>query len=1399
MSTLDAQNNLPANLQGLQEEGLQEGGSHASALQSFDDSFQQDVATTNATHREAAVVQTLERDAQPQDSDNEVHGNAQYAKAQPIVQTEQYSTKIPSSFSRERAVLINSTRRSKRWLYAVVAVVTIAWFVLLSFVGTRGFLPTGFAAGATTKFDLLVGLSLAFLPLVILALAFAVALRQLQAREQSGLFALQLDLLTGERSGVAFAAEEQCRLDTIGAEMLRQAEALREASGRAGELLQSASAGVCEKTATMKLLAEETKTEAYEMMEVVSALLRERLSAMGDMTNSSLKSMTEIVDRLQNKEEALSAITREFEGLKGDMGGLLAERSDEFVGALQGELSKMTTSFDVFREEITRKQQSNLEQLRDSGDDVTAHLQQIAEANSMRLQDFEKNIESQHTQMVENFSTGQNSLYTRVRGVLHDITTGVDQLVNRIESRQVQIRETLTEQTSKLQGILSSFNAQHEAEVRQSAQTLIDAGEHVKKRMFEQNTELRALFVRTLESQKDLRKAVTERLEQDRELLEGVVVEQNDILHAKLRGNFSHHSEWLSHLVSWLEQQNESLHARAQDYESVFEGLLTRTLGALDRSGEAITHRLHELKDHSDKTGSSMASLSGTISSALASIEEHSRRGLLVAGELSDKIAEGAQTLDQTTDALIASGRSLSDNLREQADKIGEATAYIRSEQDQVIDGIAEKAIARIESFSTNVQEQTQLINDALTKRLAEQGDILHQSMAHNVRQFDRLGENLSHALVETNNKIFERLLEQTGLLDKSASKLVSQIAQSTQALDNSLDQMQGAIQGNDSRIVDIKTLARKQLQYFESLLERIEGSSALVRTRLLEDQRKIFSALDGVQIKNVEASSAVAETGANAIERAEKAGTMLAVVQERLQQHLAAMSEVSNQARMHVSALEEKIRAQIAHIGQALEGHNKTLTVAFDPTLRQVGRIVEAMDQQAERLYKGFEDSHSRVHKTSALLQQQELQIRTLFTAASETMGKAEERLLGSAQTIARSATNLEQQSQKIAQLLYRQTQVVEKSASGFEERLKDMGSALLTNLEELRTSGEQFALRFRNTGSDFRSISEDLQNVLQRTVSSLDSSSSRFADSSRRLVSGLEHTDRLLQEQRASSEASTRSFSAFGKRAGEALSAVQERFKETELAFDKVAVSITDNIRTLSQAVSDDKRGAAAITQQLGSLRGDLYRQCREIESLTNKALDRFESLPADLQRHGNKILARVDSLRSETESLSQKITDDVRKLKRATDPIRENMRNLFSGGLSDPQEAFMKRARVIVEDLHKHSSNIVHQIFDDDDSISLANFENGESNAFTKWILQSTSPALLAKMNGAVEAEASVSKSVIAYQRVFEDLFNGAQDVDPDNLLSMAFMSSDVGKLYLVFARVCGREPIGFESMH
>jgi hypothetical protein len=44
---------------------------------------------------------------------------------------------------------------------------------------------------------------------------------------------------------------------------------------------------------------------------------------------------------------------------------------------------------------------------------------------------------------------------------------------------------------------------------------------------------------------------------------------------------------------------------------------------------------------------------------------------------------------------------------------------------------------------------------------------------------------------------------------------------------------------------------------------------------------------------------------------------------------------------------------------------------------------------------------------------------------------------------------------------------------------------------------------------------------------------------------------------------------------------------------------------------------------------------------------------------------------------------------------------------------------------------------------------------------------------------------------YMSQFESLLNQANDSDPDQVLSAAFLTADVGKLYLLLARSLGRQ--------
>ena len=63
-------------------------------------------------------------------------------------------------------------------------------------------------------------------------------------------------------------------------------------------------------------------------------------------------------------------------------------------------------------------------------------------------------------------------------------------------------------------------------------------------------------------------------------------------------------------------------------------------------------------------------------------------------------------------------------------------------------------------------------------------------------------------------------------------------------------------------------------------------------------------------------------------------------------------------------------------------------------------------------------------------------------------------------------------------------------------------------------------------------------------------------------------------------------------------------------------------------------------------------------------------------------------------------------------------------------------------------------------------------------------------LQTIKGRYEADDSFRRFVVRYVEQFESLLNQANESDPENLLSSTFVTSDVGKLYVLLSRATGR---------
>jgi len=84
----------------------------------------------------------------------------------------------------------------------------------------------------------------------------------------------------------------------------------------------------------------------------------------------------------------------------------------------------------------------------------------------------------------------------------------------------------------------------------------------------------------------------------------------------------------------------------------------------------------------------------------------------------------------------------------------------------------------------------------------------------------------------------------------------------------------------------------------------------------------------------------------------------------------------------------------------------------------------------------------------------------------------------------------------------------------------------------------------------------------------------------------------------------------------------------------------------------------------------------------------------------------------------------------------------------------------------------------------------FHNGDRGAFTRQLLQMQEPNASSMIKKKFEDDPAFREHVLRYVNQFETLLAQAKECDPLEVLGAAFVTADVGKLYIVLSSAVGR---------
>ena len=174
------------------------------------------------------------------------------------------------------------------------------------------------------------------------------------------------------------------------------------------------------------------------------------------------------------------------------------------------------------------------------------------------------------------------------------------------------------------------------------------------------------------------------------------------------------------------------------------------------------------------------------------------------------------------------------------------------------------------------------------------------------------------------------------------------------------------------------------------------------------------------------------------------------------------------------------------------------------------------------------------------------------------------------------------------------------------------------------------------------------------------------------------------------------------------------------------------------------------------------------------------------------------RTEALSSASAEVASRAHQMADAISRQTKDLREASED--AGGLVDTlkkqtrrvgTEDFLRRAAFISEGLQSLAVDMNRLMETQISEEDWKRFNRGEKGVFVRKLLGFREKAKLAAINQRCQEDAEFRDYVNRYLAQFGTLLQEAKKRDHDAVLSTTFLSSDMGKLYMLLARALGRD--------
>jgi len=188
--------------------------------------------------------------------------------------------------------------------------------------------------------------------------------------------------------------------------------------------------------------------------------------------------------------------------------------------------------------------------------------------------------------------------------------------------------------------------------------------------------------------------------------------------------------------------------------------------------------------------------------------------------------------------------------------------------------------------------------------------------------------------------------------------------------------------------------------------------------------------------------------------------------------------------------------------------------------------------------------------------------------------------------------------------------------------------------------------------------------------------------------------------------------------------------------------------------------------------------------------RAVARAGGIGQGFEQQADKLTKLIEAANAKAGELAEKFRAQSTELNSASAMAVERIGQLRDTQNVISRDAFLKAATTMIDELNGVAANI-HELLDSEIPDEIwKRYREGDRSIFARRLFKAKDTYVVPALEQRYQRDERFRELVDRYIRRFENLLGQSQQVDPEAVLSAAFITADVGKLYLILAKSLGR---------